>query len=40
MIELELPHITKGSLYEKSGHLSHYRESMFQPWILMEMNTF
>ena len=23
------PHITKGSLYEKSGHLSHYRESMF-----------
>tara|TARA_Y100001970_G_scaffold274503_1_gene374334 strand:- start:1257 stop:2510 length:1254 start_codon:yes stop_codon:yes gene_type:complete len=23
------PHITKGTLYEKSGHLSHYRESMF-----------
>ena len=23
------PHITKGSLYEKSGHLSHYKESMF-----------
>jgi len=23
------PHITKASLYEKSGHLSHYRESMF-----------
>ena len=23
------PHITKGSLYEKSGHLSHYRDSMF-----------
>ena len=23
------PHITKGDLYEKSGHLSHYKESMF-----------
>ena len=23
------PHITKGSLYEKSGHLSHYKNSMF-----------
>ncbi len=23
------PHITKGSLYEKSGHLAHYKESMF-----------
>ena len=23
------PHITKGSLYDKSGHLSHYKESMF-----------
>ena len=23
------PHITKGSLYEKSGHLSHYKDSMF-----------
>ena len=23
------PHITKGNLYEKSGHLSHYKDSMF-----------
>ena len=23
------PHITKGDLYEKSGHLSHYEDSMF-----------
>ena len=23
------PHLTKGDLYEKSGHLDHYRESMY-----------
>ena len=23
------PHLTKGSLYEKSGHLEHYQESMY-----------
>ena len=23
------PHITKGNLYEQSGHLSHYKDSMF-----------
>ena len=27
--QVRTPHITKGDLYEKSGHLSHYRESMF-----------
>jgi threonyl-tRNA synthetase len=26
---VKTPHIAKGSLYEKSGHLSHYKESMF-----------
>ena len=26
---VKTPHITKGALYEKSGHLSHYKESMF-----------
>ena len=26
---VKTPHITKGSLYEKSGHLSHYEDSMF-----------
>ena len=26
---VKTPHITKGALYEKSGHLSHYEDSMF-----------
>ncbi|MBI65587.1 MAG: threonine--tRNA ligase [Candidatus Marinimicrobia bacterium] len=26
---VKTPHITKGLLYEKSGHLSHYKDSMF-----------
>jgi len=26
---VKTPHITKRSLYEKSGHLSHYKDSMF-----------
>ena len=26
---VKTPHITKSSLYEKSGHLSHYKDSMF-----------
>jgi len=26
---VKTPHITKGSLYEKSGHLLHYKDSMF-----------
>ena len=26
---VKTPHITKGTLYEKSGHLSHYKDSMF-----------
>lgn len=30
------PHITKGGLYERSGHLAHYRESMFPPMKLEE----
>jgi threonyl-tRNA synthetase len=25
------PHIAKGKLYERTGHLSHYKESMFPP---------
>ncbi len=28
------PHITKGSLYHKSGHLPYYAESMFPPMML------
>lgn len=31
------PHLTKGVLYEKSGHLSHYKESMYPA---MEMDGF
>ena len=27
--QVRTPHLTKGSLYEKSGHLKHYRESMY-----------
>jgi threonyl-tRNA synthetase len=30
------PHITKGSLYHKSGHLPYYAESMFPPMMLDE----
>ena len=26
---VKTPHITKGTLYEKSGHLAHYEDSMF-----------
>jgi threonyl-tRNA synthetase len=28
------PHIAKGSLFAQTGHLAHYRESMFPPMIL------
>ena len=27
--QVRTPHLTKGTLYEKSGHLEHYRDSMF-----------
>jgi len=27
--QVRTPHLTKGSLYEKSGHLEHYKESMY-----------
>jgi threonyl-tRNA synthetase len=30
-VQVRTPHITKGKLYELSGHLSHYRASMFPP---------
>ena len=30
------PHITKGELYERSGHLAAYRESMFPPMVLKD----
>ena len=27
------PHITKAELFEISGHLTWFAESMFRPWI-------
>ena len=27
--QVRTPHLTKGSLYEKSGHLKHYKDSMY-----------
>lgn len=30
-LRVKTPHIAKGQLYEKTGHLAHYRESMFPP---------
>ena len=27
--QVRTPHLTKGSLYEKSGHIKHYKESMY-----------
>ena len=28
--QVRTPHLTKGTIYEKSGHLDHYKESMYQ----------
>ncbi|MFA6038923.1 MAG: threonine--tRNA ligase [Candidatus Peribacteraceae bacterium] len=30
-LRVRTPHIAKGALYEKTGHLSHYKETMFPP---------
>ncbi|MDE0441333.1 MAG: threonine--tRNA ligase [Gammaproteobacteria bacterium] len=30
------PHIAKGSLYEQTGHLEHYKESMYPPMEVVE----
>jgi threonyl-tRNA synthetase len=30
-LRVRTPHIAKGQLYEKTGHLAHYRETMFPP---------
>ncbi len=34
-LRVRTPHIAKGALYERTGHLAHYKESMFPP---MEMD--
>lgn len=33
-LRVRTPHIAKGKLYEKTGHLAHYSESMFPPMTL------
>lgn len=33
-LRVRTPHITKGGLYEKSGHLPYYKETMFPPMML------
>ncbi|MDO8648955.1 MAG: threonine--tRNA ligase [Candidatus Peregrinibacteria bacterium] len=30
-LRVRTPHIAKGALYEKTGHLAHYKQSMFPP---------
>lgn len=30
-MRVRTPHVAKGKLYEQTGHLSHYKESMFPP---------
>ncbi|OGJ63305.1 threonine--tRNA ligase [Candidatus Peribacteria bacterium RIFCSPLOWO2_01_FULL_51_18] len=30
-LRVRTPHIAKGKLYEKTGHLAHYKQSMFPP---------
>ncbi|MDD4318905.1 MAG: threonine--tRNA ligase [Candidatus Peribacteraceae bacterium] len=30
-LRVRTPHVAKGQLYEKTGHLAHYRETMFPP---------
>lgn len=33
-LRVRTPHIAKGKLYEQTGHLAHYRTSMFPPMLL------
>ncbi|MEK7218986.1 MAG: threonine--tRNA ligase [Patescibacteria group bacterium] len=35
-LRVRTPHVAKGTLYEKTGHLAHYKETMFPPMKLME----
>ena len=35
--EIKTPHLTKGTLYEKSGHLDHYKDSMYPPMIIDDL---
>lgn len=33
-LRVRTPHLAKGALYEETGHLAHYKESMFPPMTL------
>ncbi len=33
-LRVKTPHIAKGKLYAQTGHLAHYKESMFPPMVL------
>lgn len=33
-LRVRTPHIAKGTLYERTGHLKHYQQSMFPPMIV------
>lgn len=35
-LRVRTPHIAKGKLYEATGHLAHYRQSMFPPMLIRE----
>jgi len=35
-VRVRTPHLTKGKLYELSGHLEHYKESMYPPMKLSD----
>jgi threonyl-tRNA synthetase len=39
-VRIATPHIAKGTLYERSGHLPYYKDSMFPPMQLEEEEAF
>ena len=39
-LRVRTPHLAKGDLYEKTGHLAHYRETMFPPMVLKDEGTY
>lgn len=39
-LRVRTPHLAKGELYEKTGHLAHYRETMFPPMVLKDEGTY
>jgi len=39
-VRIATPHIAKGSLYERSGHLPYYKDSMFPPMELEDEEAF